>query len=115
MKRQPFVRGATRVFATTTRSPPFHRDGRRGLLHLSSMVKYDSRSAKQRRAIMPTMAIVDLRQLTARQIEPLLQEEARFWRDELRWDYRNSIEVIRRFVDARSLAGAAVLENGEPA
>jgi ribosomal protein S18 acetylase RimI-like enzyme len=79
------------------------------------MVKYDSSGAKQRRAIMPTMAIVDLRQLTARQIEPLLQEEARFWRDELHWDYRNSIEVIRRFVDARSLAGAAVLENGEPA
>jgi ribosomal protein S18 acetylase RimI-like enzyme len=64
---------------------------------------------------MPTMAIVDLRQLNARQLEPLLQEEARFWRDELHWDYRNSIEVIRRFVDARSLAGAAVLENGEPA
>jgi ribosomal protein S18 acetylase RimI-like enzyme len=64
---------------------------------------------------MPTMAIVDLRQLSSRQLEPLLQEEARFWRDELHWDYRNSIEVIRRFVDARSLAGAAVLENGEPA
>ncbi|MGB6198217.1 MAG: GNAT family N-acetyltransferase [Candidatus Acidiferrales bacterium] len=61
------------------------------------------------------MTIVDLRQLTARQIEPLLQEEARFWQEELHWDYRNSIEVIRRFVDARSLAGAAVLENGEPA
>jgi ribosomal protein S18 acetylase RimI-like enzyme len=64
---------------------------------------------------MATMAIVDLRQLNARQLEPLLQEEGRFWRDELRWDYRNSIEVIRRFVDARSLAGAAVLEDGEPA
>jgi ribosomal protein S18 acetylase RimI-like enzyme len=64
---------------------------------------------------MPTMTIVDLRQLTARQLEPLLQEEARYWRDELHWDYRNSIEVIRRFVDARSLAGAAVLENGEVA
>jgi len=64
---------------------------------------------------MATMTTVDLRQLTARQLEPLLQEEARFWRDELHWDYRNSIEVIRRFVDARSLAGAAVLENGEPA
>jgi ribosomal protein S18 acetylase RimI-like enzyme len=68
-----------------------------------------------RRVIMPTMAIVDLRQLTARQLEPLLQEEVRFWRDELHWDYRNSIEVIRRFVDARSLAGAAVLEGEEPA
>jgi ribosomal protein S18 acetylase RimI-like enzyme len=58
------------------------------------------------------MAIVDLRQLSAHQLEPLLQEEARYWREELRWDYHNSIEVIRRFVDARSLAGAAVIEDG---
>ena len=71
--------------------------------------------AVPRRVNLPSMTIVDLRQLNARQLEPLLQEEARFWREELRWDYRNSIEVIRRFVDARSLAGAAVLENGEPA
>jgi ribosomal protein S18 acetylase RimI-like enzyme len=79
------------------------------------MGRQDSGNAAARRSIMPTMAIVDLRQVTARQLEPLLQEEARFWREELHWDYRNSIEVIRRFVDARSLAGAAVLENGEPA
>jgi len=29
------------------------------------------------------MNIVDLRQVTVRQVEPLLEEEARHWRDEL--------------------------------
>jgi ribosomal protein S18 acetylase RimI-like enzyme len=62
-----------------------------------------------------SISIVDLRQISVRQLEPLLQEESRFWRDELRWDYRNSIDLIRRFVDARSLAGAAILDNGHPA
>ena len=61
------------------------------------------------------ISLVDLRQLSVRQLEPLLQEESRFWRDELRWDYRNSIDLIRRFVDARSLAGAAILENSQVA
>jgi ribosomal protein S18 acetylase RimI-like enzyme len=85
------------------------------VFQISGAVKYDSGNAAPGRFTMPTMAIVDLRQLTSRQIEPLLHEEARYWREELHWDYRNSIEVIRRFVDARSLAGAAVMENGEPA
>ncbi|MGO9640835.1 MAG: GNAT family N-acetyltransferase [Candidatus Acidiferrales bacterium] len=61
------------------------------------------------------MSIVELRQLSVHQLEPLLQEESRFWREELRWDYRNSIDLIRRFVDARSLAGSAILENGQAA
>jgi ribosomal protein S18 acetylase RimI-like enzyme len=61
------------------------------------------------------MPIVDLRQLNSRQIEPLLAEEARHWREELRWDYRSSVDLIKRFVDAKSLAGCAALENGEAA
>lgn len=61
------------------------------------------------------MTIVDLRQLSSRQIEPLLSEEAQRWREELRWDYRTSLDLIRKFVEARSLAGCAALENGEAA
>jgi ribosomal protein S18 acetylase RimI-like enzyme len=61
------------------------------------------------------MSIVDLRQLSSRQIEPLLAEEAQRWREELRWDYRSSVDLIKRFVDAKSLAGCAALENGEAA
>ena len=59
------------------------------------------------------MAIVDLRQMTSQQLEPLLEEEARHWREELRWDYRASLELIKKFLDARSLAGCAAVEDGE--
>lgn len=58
------------------------------------------------------MAIVDLRQISSRQLEPLLAEESQLWRDELRWDYRPSLNLIKKFVDARSLNGCAILEGG---
>ena len=60
------------------------------------------------------MQIVDLRQLSSWQLDPLLAEEAQQWREELQWDYRASIELIKKFVDARSLTGSAVMENGRP-
>ncbi len=53
--------------------------------------------------------------MSSRQLESLLEEEAAHWRDELRWDYRASLEMIKKFVDARSLAGYAALEDGQPA
>jgi ribosomal protein S18 acetylase RimI-like enzyme len=65
--------------------------------------------------VFPSMQIVDLRQTTPKQIEPLLEEEARQWLDELHWDYRPSLSLIRRFLDTRSLAGRAALENGRAA
>jgi ribosomal protein S18 acetylase RimI-like enzyme len=58
------------------------------------------------------MNIVDLRQTTVRQIEPLLEEEARHWLDELHWDYRGALELIKRFLDAHALAGVVAFENG---
>jgi ribosomal protein S18 acetylase RimI-like enzyme len=61
------------------------------------------------------MPIVDLRQVNSRQLEPLLEEEARHWREELHWDYRGSLELIKKFLDARSLSGCAAMENGQPA
>jgi ribosomal protein S18 acetylase RimI-like enzyme len=61
------------------------------------------------------MNIVDLRQTTVRQIEPLLEEEARHWRDELHWDYRGALELIKRFLDAHALAGCVAFENGNAA
>jgi ribosomal protein S18 acetylase RimI-like enzyme len=60
------------------------------------------------------MQIVDLRQLSSWQLEPLLAEEAQQWREELCWDYRPSSELIKKFVDARSLTGSAILEDGRP-
>jgi hypothetical protein len=61
------------------------------------------------------MNIVDLRQTSVRQIEPLLEEEARHWRDELHWDYRGALELIKRFLDAHALAGCVAFENGAAA
>lgn len=45
----------------------------------------------------------------------MLEEEARQWLDELHWDYRPSLSLIRRFLDTKSLAGRAALENGRAA
>jgi ribosomal protein S18 acetylase RimI-like enzyme len=61
------------------------------------------------------MNIVDVRQTTVRQLEPLLEEEARHWRDELHWDYRGALELIKRFMDAHALAGCVAFENGSAA
>src|SRR5271167_55082 len=58
------------------------------------------------------MNIIDLRQATVRQIEPLLYEEANHWREELHWDYRSALELIKRFLEAHALSGCVALENG---
>ncbi|MGA8367066.1 MAG: GNAT family N-acetyltransferase [Candidatus Acidiferrales bacterium] len=63
----------------------------------------------------PAMEIADLRQLHSRRLEPLFQEEILGWRQELSWDYRPSIDLIRKFIDSRSLAGYAAIEDGQPA
>jgi ribosomal protein S18 acetylase RimI-like enzyme len=61
------------------------------------------------------MNIVDLRQTTVRQLDSLLEEESRHWRKELHWDYRGALELIKRFLEARALAGSVAFENGNAA
>jgi ribosomal protein S18 acetylase RimI-like enzyme len=61
------------------------------------------------------MHILDLRQVHSRTLEPLFEEEARHWLDELHWDYRPSLDLIRKFIDARSLAGCVAVEDRQPA
>jgi ribosomal protein S18 acetylase RimI-like enzyme len=68
-----------------------------------------------RAASHPSMNIVDLRQTTVRQLEPLLAEEATHWRDELHWDYRGALDLIKRFLEARALCGSVAFENGSAA
>jgi ribosomal protein S18 acetylase RimI-like enzyme len=58
------------------------------------------------------MNILDLRQTMVRQLEPLLEEEAHHWREELHWDYRGALELIKRFLEARALAGCVAFEGG---
>lgn len=61
------------------------------------------------------LQIIDLRQLQSRSLESLFQEETRRWKDELSWDYRPSIELIRKFIDSKALGGYAAIEGGKPA
>ncbi len=61
------------------------------------------------------MEILDLRQVDSRSLDVLFQEESRRWRDELHWDYRSSIDLIRKFIDSRALGGYVAFEEGRPA
>lgn len=56
------------------------------------------------------MNIIDLRQTTVRHLEPLLLEEARHWREELHWDYRSALDLIKRFLDAHALSGCVAID-----
>jgi hypothetical protein len=56
--------------------------------------------------------IVDLRRLTARSLEPLLQEESAAWWDTLEWDFEKSADLVRRFIDLRALNGYALVGDG---
>jgi ribosomal protein S18 acetylase RimI-like enzyme len=57
--------------------------------------------------------IIDLRHLTARDLESLLEEECHAWRTELEWDFEKSADLVRRFVDLRALNGSALVEDGQ--
>src|ERR1700757_1856999 len=59
-----------------------------------------------------SMNIIDLRQATVRQMEPLLMEEAGHWRGELHWGYKRALELITRFLEAHALSGCVALEHG---
>ena len=63
----------------------------------------------------PVREIVDLRRLSARDMDSLLQEECLAWRGELEWDFEKPADLVRRFVDMSALSGSALLEEGEVA
>jgi ribosomal protein S18 acetylase RimI-like enzyme len=60
------------------------------------------------------MQILDLRQVHSRSLDVLFQEESKHWRDELHWDYRSSIDLIRKFIDSHALGGCVAMEDGHP-
>jgi ribosomal protein S18 acetylase RimI-like enzyme len=59
--------------------------------------------------------IVDLRNVGARELEPLLSEETAEWEQELDWDFTKSADLVRKYADMRALAGAALVDRGEVA
>ena len=53
--------------------------------------------------------IIDLRLLRARALNPLFEEQQQLWLEQLHWDYRPSVEMIRRNIDSHSLSGYVAL------
>jgi ribosomal protein S18 acetylase RimI-like enzyme len=54
--------------------------------------------------------VVDLRQIAAADLDPLLNEEVDAWQRILHWDFRKSADLVRRFVDLRALNGYALVD-----
>jgi multidrug efflux pump subunit AcrA (membrane-fusion protein) len=54
-----------------------------------------------------------LSRLRSGALDPLLEEEIRLWREQLRWDYRASADLVRHYVEVQSLNGFALLAGGE--
>ena len=59
--------------------------------------------------------LVDLRELRADDLAPLLDEEISAWRAMLHWDFGKSADLVRRFVDMRALNGFALMAGRETA
>lgn len=62
----------------------------------------------------PAVRIVDLRELRADDLSPILDEEIESWRRELDWDFRPSADLVRRFVQMQALNGHCLLAGGRP-
>jgi ribosomal protein S18 acetylase RimI-like enzyme len=58
----------------------------------------------------PDHLVVDLRNISAADLAPLLDEETVTWRAALDWDFESSAELVRRFVGMQALSGFALLE-----
>jgi len=57
--------------------------------------------------------LVDLRRISARDLEALLDEECAAWRTQLEWDFDKSADLVRRFVDMSALNGSALVVNDD--
>jgi GNAT superfamily N-acetyltransferase len=57
---------------------------------------------------LPVLQIVELSDITAADLDPLLAEEIEVWRERFNWDFRPSANLLRRFVQIRSLYGCAI-------
>ena len=61
---------------------------------------------------LTTVEILDLRHFSSGDLRPLLDQEVITWGSTLSWDYRNSADMILRYVDAKILPGYAAVERG---
>jgi len=59
------------------------------------------------------LEILDIRHFNARQLRPLLEEEAVAWEKRLRWDYESSTELLLTYLDSHVLPGFVALDRGK--
>jgi ribosomal protein S18 acetylase RimI-like enzyme len=59
------------------------------------------------------LELLDLRHFSARQLRPLLEAEARLWKQRLRWNYDSSTELLLQYLDSRILPGFVALDRGK--
>ncbi len=59
--------------------------------------------------------VVELRRITADQLEPVLAEETAAWQSELDWDFGPSADLVRRFVHMQALNGFALMSGDRAA
>ena len=57
--------------------------------------------------------LIDLRRISARDLDPVLDEEIAAWKEELSWDFEASAGLVRRFVDLHALTGGALAAGGK--
>ncbi len=62
----------------------------------------------------PDFRLVDLRELRGNDLNAVLDEQIRFWRENYLWDFSASAETIKRYLDMRNLPGYAVVWSGRP-
>ena len=71
--------------------------------------------AAQLQAAPDAPDLVDLRQFTAHDLEPVLREEIASWQEGLEWDFQKSADLVRRFLDVKALSGVALRIRGSVA
>ena len=61
----------------------------------------------------PETRVIDLRRISAADLERVLTEESSTWRTSLNWDLTPAADLLRRFVSMQSLNGFALLHGTE--
>ena len=61
----------------------------------------------------PLPEIIELPQLSVRDLDPLLGEEIGIWQERFAWDFRASADLLRRFLQIQALHGYALRSNKE--
>src|SRR5579875_3343016 len=61
----------------------------------------------------PLPELIELPQLAATDLDGLLNEEIGVWDRRFAWDFRPSADLLRRFLQIRSLYGSALRSDGQ--